>query len=60
MRLAALFAALFLAALPAFAGDKPVNINKEVASVSDGALEISRNHDHEARLSGDWELTSRA
>ena len=60
MRPAALCAAVLFTALPAFAGDKPVNITKDVASVSVGSLEISRNQDPEARLSGDWALTSRA
>ena len=54
------FIGILFSALPTLAGDKPVNITKEVASFSVGTLRIDRNQDPEARLSGDWAKTSRA
>ncbi|KPP89592.1 MAG: Rhodanese-related sulfurtransferase [Rhodobacteraceae bacterium HLUCCA08] len=54
-------AALLIAASPALA--EPVGITPDMMSVTvqtpDGAVDITRNQDNEARLGGDWTLTSR-
>ncbi|MBT8474884.1 MAG: rhodanese-like domain-containing protein [Alphaproteobacteria bacterium] len=55
--------ALILGMAPALA-DQPVNLSAEVPSVtvetSEGPVTIARNPDPEARIEGDWALTSRA